>query len=68
MRIKNKALIDYKRKYQNTWVAKNPVTDEAIASDKDLAKLAEKMKKMGVDYTLEKVLPLYSAFVSNVAL
>ena len=56
-------ILDYKKKYQNKWVAKDPVTSEVIKADKKLDKLVEKMEKTNTDYVLEKVLPINKAFI-----
>ena len=56
-------VLKYKKKYQNKWVAKDPVTSEVIESDVKLESLVNKMEETKTDYILEKVLPLKQAFI-----
>ncbi len=68
MKTKNKALIDFKLKYQNMWLARDPVTGAVLEADKSLAVLAEKMRTLNNDYTVEKVMPLNSVYVPSIIL
>lgn len=56
-------ILNYKKKYQNKWIAKDPKTSEVIKADIKLDKLIEKMEKTNTDYVLEKVLPLNKLFI-----
>ncbi|OGC50634.1 hypothetical protein A2716_03025 [candidate division WWE3 bacterium RIFCSPHIGHO2_01_FULL_40_23] len=58
-----KKLIEYKEKYQNKWVALDPKTQAVLAADEDLKKLSNKMKKIGTNYILDKVLPIDMIFI-----
>ena len=63
METNNHVLIEYRRKYQNKWVAKDVKTRAVLEADQSLAVLDKKMRELSKDYLLEKVLPLYSVFV-----
>ena len=63
MNDRNIKLIDFKRKYQNQWIALNPKTGEVIASNKDLKKIVNNRSLRKKNYVLEKVLPLNALFI-----
>jgi len=58
MNEKNSELINYRKKYQNKWVALDKKNNNVIASDVELKKLIKKADKKCKNYILEKVLPL----------
>lgn len=68
MEINNRILIDYRKKYQNKWVAKDIKTRTVLEADQSLAVLDKKMRELNKDYLLEKVLPLYSVFIPSAVL
>ena len=57
------SVLQYTKKYQRKWVAKNPNSNTVIASNKNLEKLVKKMEEKNTDYVLEKVLPLDTVFI-----
>lgn len=59
----NQELINFTRKYQSKWVAKDSKTNRVLKADKDLSILAEKLEKTKPDYTLEKIPPLNTLFI-----
>ena len=63
MKNTNEQLIDYRRKYQNKWVALDKTTSAVLYSNKNLKSLVKKVDAKGRDYVLEKVLPVNTAFI-----
>lgn len=63
MNSANEQLIEYRRKYQNKWVALDKTTSAVLYSSKDLKNLIKKADATSREYVLEKVLPINTAFV-----
>lgn len=63
MNKKNVELIQFKKKYQNKWVALSPKTGQVLDSGKDLTKIVYKLSVQKKEYVLEKVLPLNTLFI-----
>jgi hypothetical protein len=63
MNSRNLELIEFKRKYQNQWVALDPKTGKVLASNKNLKIIAKSKSLQNKDYVLEKVTPLNSLFI-----
>ena len=64
----NKAsnLIEFKRLYQNKWVAKDLKTGKVLAAAEKLKDVADKASKITEEYSVENVLPLNSVFMPQI--
>jgi len=63
MKSANEQLIEYRRKYQNKWVAVDKKTFIVLSSSKKLKSLIKKADIKNKDYVIEKVLPINTAFI-----
>ena len=63
MKSINEQLVEYRRKYQNKWVALDKTTSAVLYSNKNLKNLVKKADVKSRDYVLEKVLPINAAFI-----
>ena len=63
MNSTNKQLIEYRRKYQNRWVALDKKTSIVLYSSENLKNLIKKADIAHKEYVLEKVLPLNTTFI-----
>ncbi|MBU0534986.1 MAG: hypothetical protein ABIJ82_03625 [Patescibacteria group bacterium] len=63
MNSANEQLIEYRRKYQNKWVALDKTTSAVLYSNKNLKSLVKKADAASREYVFEKVLPINTAFI-----